>query len=97
MAKIEVRRYPGTNSIKEEYTINDKGERHGIAKEYYRNGNLEFIITYKNGIIHGLVKGYHENGKLRTESNFINGEEERGSTKMYDEKGHRVDVYGRPI
>jgi antitoxin component YwqK of YwqJK toxin-antitoxin module len=97
MGRTEIRRYPGTSLIKEEYTVNEKGERHGIAKEFYSNGNLEFVINYKNGIMHGFVKGYYENGKLRTEANYINGEEERDSVKMYDENGRRIDAYDRFI
>ena len=50
------------------------GEKDGVEKKYYENGQLHYEIPYKNDKIHGIVKNYHEDGGLADERLFKNNE-----------------------
>ncbi len=68
---------------------NSKGEMDGEQKMFYPNGNLQSIMTYKDGLLHGkkalfnqegdvLEEGYYEQGKLH------------GVLRQMDQKGREV-------
>lgn len=50
-----------------------KGSLNGICKYYYRTGNLNQIVEYKDGVVHGKFHRLFENGILAVESEFYNG------------------------
>jgi len=62
------------------------GPLDGPYKYYYKNGQLEFEINYKNGKRDGPYKMYYENGQLKEEGNFKDNKEE-GLWKNYNKKG----------
>ena len=62
------------------------GKKHGIAKRYYENGNLEYETPYKNGKKHGIEKWYYENGNLWYETPYEN-DKRHGIAKAYYENG----------
>ncbi len=43
------------------------GKLNGISKQWYPNGNLEYIQTFKNDSLTGYFCSYHENGQKRQE------------------------------
>ncbi|GAB4375011.1 MAG: hypothetical protein Kow0075_01100 [Salibacteraceae bacterium] len=57
-----------------EYTgeFNEKGQRHGLWKYYYKNGNLWSEGRYDNGKKTGLKKVYWPDGTLRFEGQYAN-------------------------
>ena len=50
------------------------GEKHGLYRWYYPNGNLKVEGNYVKGVMEGEWKRYHENGELKSKKNYINGE-----------------------
>lgn len=51
-------------SLKEEYTVNIRGEKHGIYKEYYRNGTIAIKIKYRNGKYDGPFQLFNQDGTI---------------------------------
>ena len=50
-----------------------KGVLHGEQKEWYRDGKLESIKTYKMGVRCGPTIGYYENGEISWKGQYLNG------------------------
>ena len=63
-----------------------KDGRDGVAKFWYKNGNLSTELLYRNGIYEGPYKSFHENGNPEEESNFKDGLL-NGPFKLYHENG----------
>lgn len=48
--------------------------RHGISRDYRKDGTLENIITYENNKKQGLAANYYSDGiTVKTEMNYVNG------------------------
>jgi len=58
------------------------GKRNGKGKEYYDNGELEFIGEYLNGKRNGKGKEYYDNGELKFEGEYLEGKR-NGLGKKY--------------
>jgi len=52
--------------------LNKLSEYH-ILREYYKNGNIVYETSYKNGLRHGIAKSYYSNGDIHEEVSYING------------------------
>ncbi len=55
-----------------DYSLNDYQNVHGPCISY-KNGNIEYIRNYVNGIQHGISQKYYENGKIMSEVTLYNG------------------------
>lgn len=82
--KMPVKYYGGLQHITErinttgdliKYTINHKGEEHGLYRVYY-NGVLRHCTTYNNGVIEGYTQHWYENTNLEYCYQTINGKNE---------------------
>lgn len=62
----------------------------GPWKRYYQNGQLMEIVTFRNNEENGPFTEYHENGKLKAEGSYLNGDNEHGELKLYDESGELI-------
>lgn len=49
------------------------GRKHGISKEYFKNGQLRDSLNYKNGMPDGVLNAYNSNGDLLTRRRYKNG------------------------
>ena len=72
------REFYENGNVKEEYQINDSGERHGTTKLYHENGQLQVELNWTNGIQDdGEIISYHDDGSKAKTSNlknhFLNG------------------------
>lgn len=47
-----------SNQVAEVFYVNEKGEKVGNYKSYFRSGLIEMEANYKNGVLDGLVKEY---------------------------------------
>jgi antitoxin component YwqK of YwqJK toxin-antitoxin module len=47
-----------------EYYVNEKGERNGVYKMWWENGNLWIECDYKDGREHGRFSQYYPDGVL---------------------------------
>lgn len=51
--------------LKQEHSVNDKGNQHGLRREFGPEGQLLREATYDNGDTVGLERNFHPNGQLR--------------------------------
>jgi antitoxin component YwqK of YwqJK toxin-antitoxin module len=59
----------------------------GEWRGYYDSGQLKEIVQFEDNEENGPFVEYHKNGKLKTEGTYLNGDNEHGELKMYDEEG----------
>ena len=78
-----------SGQLKQEGTYKN-GETIGEWKGYYENGQLKEIVTFAGNLENGPFTEYHENGKLKTEGNYVDGDNEDGVLKEYDDTGTLV-------
>ena len=58
----------------------------GLAKGYYKNGQLEYKGNFIDGKPDGLAEYYYDNGQLKSKGNFIDGKPD-GLAKSYYKNG----------
>lgn len=63
------------------------GQMNGKWKRYYTSGELMEIVTFVSNYENGPFVEYHKNGKIKTEGKYLDGDNEQGELKMYDEEG----------
>jgi len=57
------REFYENGNVKEEYQINESGERHGTTKLYHENGQIQVEVNWTDGIQDdGEIISYHDNG-----------------------------------
>ena len=59
----------------------------GMWKGYYQDGNLKEEVLFKDNQENGAFTEYHKNGKLKAEGFYLDGDNEDGLLKLYDENG----------
>jgi len=66
------------------------GMMQGPLKTYYKNGQLKEVVTMVDNEENGPFTEYHENGQLKWEGRFLNGDNEYGLLKHYNESGELI-------
>ena len=69
-----------------------KGEKQGIFKQWWPNGNLRYLFNYNRGKYDGKQIVYFHFGKVQEEKNYINGMEE-GVQRIWDSTGNLISNY----
>ena len=59
----------------------------GIWKKYYESGKLMESVTMRDNEENGPFVEYWENGNLKAEGAYLDGDNEDGELKLYDEHG----------
>lgn len=77
--------HPG-NQLKLEGTYIDN-KMQGTWKMYYETGELKEEITFVNNLENGPFVEYHKNGQIAVTGSYLNGNNENGTLKFYDEAG----------
>jgi antitoxin component YwqK of YwqJK toxin-antitoxin module len=80
--------YPNGN-VKFE-TVYTSGVLNGSAKSYTEDGKLKEEVTFSNNEENGPFKEYYDNGNIEWEGTYLNGDNEFGLLKNYDESGELV-------
>ncbi|HFA52010.1 MAG TPA: toxin-antitoxin system YwqK family antitoxin [Bacteroidetes bacterium] len=62
----------------------------GIWKRWYKTGELREEVTFADNNENGPFKEFHKNGKPKTEGVYVNGDNEQGELKMFDENGDLI-------
>jgi len=62
----------------------------GISRKYYENGQLEEEVMFADNLENGPFKEYYENGLLHWEGQYLNGDNEFGLLKEYDDMGELI-------
>ncbi|MBW1769015.1 MAG: hypothetical protein JRJ65_18460, partial [Deltaproteobacteria bacterium] len=71
------------------YKIDSLGKKEKIKEiSYYKNGNVEAEIDYKDGAVNGWARLYYESGKLHVEATYKNNKT-HGVRNAYHENGQR--------
>ena len=60
-----VRFHHGNGQLREEFTRNERGNKHGPAREFGSDGKLLRESTYEDGREVGVVRSFHPDGSLR--------------------------------
>jgi len=63
------------------------GVMNGKWKRYYETGKIMEVVMFKDNEENGPFIEYYENGKTKAEGTYMNGDNEHGELKMYDETG----------
>ena len=87
-ARVEVlrRRPPVLNLITDEEILIKDGQKDGLVRAYYGNGNIRYEMPYKKGKREGLHKTFYKNGALESERPYKDDKLE-GQIKDYYENG----------
>jgi antitoxin component YwqK of YwqJK toxin-antitoxin module len=62
-------------------------EMAGIWKKWYDTGELQEEVSFSANLENGPFKEYHKNGKVMTEGTYLEGDNEQGELKVFDENG----------
>lgn len=85
-----VREYIGTNILKSEITV--KGDvRHGITKNYNKNGKLLSTVNYVDGRKEGKATNYYPTGKIHSTMIYKNNVK-NGDAVWYYENGNAYTI-----
>ncbi len=81
-----------TGILAKNQTVNQtdaRGLRQGLWIAKYPNGNIKYMIYFKDGHPAGLYKRYYPNGQLLVEMHFT-PDGRRASAIFYDDQGNRI-------
>ncbi len=74
---VGLERYYRDGRLEKEHTVNERGNKHGRAREFAPNGQVLRDATYDNGNEVGLVRRYDEAGHLRRATFYARPDGER--------------------
>ena len=57
------------------YAEYENGSIHGISKNYYKTGEIQYLCLYFYGHKHGEEKFYHKNGQVQSLLQYEYGKE----------------------
>ena len=66
------------------------GMMQGDLKTYYKSGKIKEVVTMRDNEENGPFQEYYESGKIKWEGQFLNGDNEFGLLKNYNETGELV-------
>ena len=64
-----------------------EGMMNGEWKRYYDSGELMEIVTFVENEENGPFTEFYKNGKTKATGQYLNGDNEHGELKLYDENG----------
>ncbi|MEM6722436.1 MAG: toxin-antitoxin system YwqK family antitoxin [Bacteroidota bacterium] len=91
--RYQTGRYEGTyESFYDDGQKESEGEYIGNAmqgewKFYYQNGQVKELVRFTDSEENGPFIEYYENGNLKAEGAYLDGDNEHGELKLYDEQG----------
>lgn len=74
----------GNRKTEGQYVAN---EMVGEWRSYYDSGTLRETVTFSNNAENGPFKEYYSNGNIKAEGAYLDGDNEHGELKLYDENG----------
>ena len=64
----------------------------GVWKRYYDTGELREEVNFVNNDENGPFREYYKNGNIKAEGTYINGPNEQGELKEYNEDGELIKI-----
>ena len=80
--------YHDNGNILQERPYNEDRKLDGLLTEWYKNEQIKYSRTYKNGRLEGLFKSWYENGK-KAEEGFFKDEKLYGLLTQWYENGEK--------
>ena len=72
--------------LKQYFTFNKDGLLDGESRQYYEEGEIKSVSSFKNNIANGTFISYYQNGNIKEKHTYKNGNEE-GEGIFYYENG----------
>lgn len=82
--------YPSGQLKLEQQYFNNRLE--GESRAWYENGQLKEVVQFEQNQENGPFREYYPNGQLKAEGTYLEGDNEHGELKLYDEDGTLVRV-----
>jgi antitoxin component YwqK of YwqJK toxin-antitoxin module len=86
--KEEVRMTYFPNGYIKTSTQYEHGKKNGVFKQFFENGKLQLLRTYKDDVLDGKSIEYYPNGKLKEEVAYQQGKALH--LRLYDEQGKLI-------
>ncbi|RMF04031.1 MAG: toxin-antitoxin system YwqK family antitoxin [Bacteroidetes bacterium] len=64
----------------------------GVWTTYYANGQVREVVNFANNQENGPFVEYYPNGQLKAEGQYLDGDNEDGELKLYNEAGKLVRI-----
>lgn len=64
-----------------------EGKMNGLLTKYFEDGSINETVTFVDNEEQGPFKEYYANGQVQWEGQYLNGDQEFGLLKQYDEAG----------
>ena len=68
-----IKTYHKNGELREEYAVDEQGQKHGTYQLWYDNGQLMIRKEYVNGDLNGTYQSWYNNGQLCERSEWVNG------------------------
>ena len=78
--------------LKQYFVFNKNGLLDGESREYYEEGDIQSVSSFKNNVADGIFISYYQNGNIKDKQNYKNGNEE-GEGLFYYENGQLEEKY----
>ena len=78
--------------LKQYFIYNKNGLLDGESREYYEEGNIKSISSFKNNVANGLFISYYQNGNIENKYAYVNGQA-NGECFSYYENGKLEERY----
>jgi len=78
--------------LKQYFVFNKNGLLDGESREYYEEGDIQSVSSFKNDVADGIFISYYQNGNIKDKQNYKNGNEE-GEGLFYYENGQLEEKY----
>lgn len=69
-----VRNYYESGELECEFFVNERNQKTGVQKRWYKNGQLFSEVHYRDGLIESTLREWYENGQLCLQAEMSKGE-----------------------
>ena len=60
--------------------------------KYYSNGQMMERVAVRDNLENGPFVEWHSNGNLKVEGTYLDGDDEHGELKLYNEQGELIEI-----
>ena len=78
--------------LKQYFVFNKNGLLDGESREYYEEGDIQSVSSFKNNVADGIFISYYQNGNMEEKYTYVNGQA-NGECFSYYENGKLEERY----
>lgn len=86
----------GQRITEEHYANYEKGEKHGLTRCWYPNGQTYWYADFKHGEMHGPLLVYHPDGSTKRREYFKHGYSRESQCFGIDGEPYSCDAFAKP-